>query len=188
MAVEKQMSPANLDIEDAPEVEVEIVNPDMVSVQSEDESMVIDFTGEVAESIMGPGHDANLAEYMEEGELDSLASELVDDFVADRESRKEWARSYVKGLDLLGMKIEERTQPWAGAAGVFHPVLTEAVVRFQAQAMGELFPAAGPVRTKVMGKRDPEKMEQATRVETEMNYLLTEEMTEDREETEQMLF
>ena len=188
MAVEKQMSPANLDIEDAPEVEVEIVNPDMVSVQSEDESMVIDFTGEVAESIMGPGHDANLAEYMEEGELDSLASELVDDFVADRESRKEWARSYVKGLDLLGMKIEERTQPWAGAAGVFHPVLTEAVVRFQAQAMGELFPAAGPVRTKVMGKRDPEKMEQATRVETEMNYLLTEEMTEYREETEQMLF
>ena len=188
MAVEKQMSPANLDIEDAPEVEVEIVNPDMVSVQSEDESMVIDFTGEVAESIMGPEHDANLAEYMEEGELDSLASELVDDFVADRESRKEWARSYVKGLDLLGMKIEERTQPWAGAAGVFHPVLTEAVVRFQAQAMGELFPAAGPVRTKVMGKRDPEKMEQATRVETEMNYLLTEEMTEYREETEQMLF
>ena len=87
MAVEKQMSPANLDIEDAPEVEVEIVNPDMVSVQSEDESMVIDFTGEVAESIMGPEHDANLAEYMEEGELDSLASELVDDFVADRESR-----------------------------------------------------------------------------------------------------
>ena len=117
-----------------------------------------------------------------------MASEIVDDFVADRQSRKEWARSYVKGLDLLGMKIEERTQPWAGAAGVFHPVLTEAVVRFQAQAMGEIFPAAGPVRTKVVGKRDPEKMEQATRVENEMNYLLTEEMSEYRDETEQMLF
>lgn len=188
MAVEKQMSPADLDMEGAPEVEVEVVNPDAVGISVEGESMVIDFTGEMADELIGPEHDANLAEYIDEGELQNLAADLVDDFVADRQSRKDWARSYVKGLDLLGMKIEERTQPWAGAAGVFHPVLTEAVVRFQAQAMGELFPASGPVRTKVVGKRDPQKMEQALRVENEMNYLLTEEMTEYRDETEQMLF
>ena len=188
MAVEKQMSPAELDMAGTGEVEVEVVNPDAVGISVEGESMVIDFTGEMAEEIMGPEHDGNLAEFIEDADLQALASEIVDDFVADRQSRKEWARSYVKGLDLLGMKIEERTQPWAGAAGVFHPVLTEAVVRFQAQAMGEIFPAAGPVRTKVVGKRDPEKMEQATRVENEMNYLLTEEMSEYRDETEQMLF
>lgn len=188
MAVEKQMIPSDLDIEDTDEVEVEIVNPDAVGITSEGESMVIDFTGDVTEDMIGPDHDSNLAEYLEEGDLEGLASELVDDFVADRESRKDWARSYVKGLELLGMKIEERTQPWAGAAGVFHPVLTEAVVRFQAQAMGELFPASGPVRTKIMGKVDLDKQEQAQRVETEMNYLLTEEMTEYRDETEQMLF
>ena len=188
MAVEKQMSPAELDIAGTDEIEVEVVNPDAVGISVEGESMVIDFTGEMAEQIMGPEHDGNLAEFIEDAELQALASEIVDDFVADRQSRKEWARSYVKGLDLLGMKIEERTQPWAGAAGVFHPVLTEAVVRFQAQAMGEIFPAAGTVRTKVVGKRDPEKTEQATRVENEMNYLLTEEMSEYRDETEQMLF
>lgn len=188
MAVEKQMSPAELEMAGTGEVEVEVVNPDAVGISVEGESMVIDFTGEMAEEIMGPEHDGNLAEFIEDADLQALASEIVDDFVADRQSRKEWARSYVKGLDLLGMKIEERTQPWAGAAGVFHPVLTEAVVRFQAQAMGEIFPAAGPVRTKVVGKRNQEKMEQATRVENEMNYLLTEEMSEYRDETEQMLF
>lgn len=188
MAVEKQMSPADLDIENPDEVEVEVVNPDAVGISVDGESMVIDFTGEMSESLMGPEHDGNLAEFMDEGELQGLASELVDDFIADRQSRKDWARSYVKGLDLLGMKIEERTQPWAGAAGVFHPVLTEAVVRFQAQAMGELFPASGPVRTKILGKRDAEKVDQSKRVEDEMNYLLTEEMTEYRDETEQMLF
>mgnify|MGYP001207460056 CR=1 FL=1 len=188
MAVEKQMMPSEVDMEDTEEVQIEVVNPDAVGVSMDGESMIIDFDGEMTEQLMGPEHDANLAEFMEEGDLDSLASELVDDFVADRQSRKEWARSYVKGLDLLGMKIEERTQPWAGAAGVFHPVLTEAVVRFQAQAMGELFPASGPVRTKIVGKLDLDKQEQAQRVETEMNYLLTEEMTEYRDETEQMLF
>lgn len=188
MAVEKQMLPSDFDIEDTTEVEVEVVNPEAVGISVDGEEMVIDFTGDMSEELMGPEHDANLAEYIDEGELQNLAADLVDDFVADRQSRKDWARSYVKGLDLLGMKIEERTQPWAGAAGVFHPVLTEAVVRFQAQAMGELFPASGPVRTKVLGKRDPEKMEQALRVENEMNYLLTEEMTEYRDETEQMLF
>ena len=188
MAVEKQMSPADFDVEETNEVEIQVVNPEAVSIESDGEEVIIDFTGEFTEELVGPDHDANLAEYIEDDELGALASELVDDFVADRQSRKDWARSYVKGLDLLGMKIEERTQPWAGAAGVFHPVLTEAVVRFQAQAMSELFPASGPVRTKVMGKKDQEKLDQAQRVETEMNYLLTEEMSEYRDETEQMLF
>ena len=91
-----------------------------------------------------------------------MASELVDDFHSDRESRKEWSRSYVKGLDLLGMKIEERTQPWSGASGVFHPVLTESVVRFQAQAMGEIFPASGPVRVKTSRKKRPRQTRTGT--------------------------
>ena len=190
MAIEKPMEPSDLEIEDtdAENIEVEIVNPDAVSIETDDGGVIIDFEGSLAEEIMGPDHDANLAEFIEEATLQAMASELVDDFDSDRESRKDWARAYVKGLDLLGMKIEERNQPWAGASGVFHPVLTEAVVRFQAQAMGEIFPASGPVRTKIMGKLTPEKTDQADRIQTEMNYLLTEEMTEYRDETEQMLF
>jgi len=190
MAIEKQMEPSDLEIEetDATDIEVEIVNPDAVSIETEDGGVIIDFEGGIAEDIMGPDHDANLAEFIDEATLQSMASELVGDFNSDRESRQDWARAYVKGLDLLGMKIEERSQPWAGASGVFHPVLTEAVVRFQAQAMGEIFPASGPVRTKIMGKLTPEKADQADRIQTEMNYLLTEEMTEYRDETEQMLF
>ena len=174
MAIEKPMVPAELDMESNPseeELTVEIVNPDAVSMETEDGGVVIDFTGEVTQDLIGPDHDSNLAEFIDESDLQSMASELVEDFNSDRESRADWARSYVKGLDLLGMKIEERQQPWAGASGVFHPVLTESVVRFQAQAMGELFPAGGPVRTKIMGKMTPEKTDQAERVETEMNYL-----------------
>ena len=190
MAIEKQMEPSDLEIEDtdAEEIEVEIVNPDAVSIETEDGGVIVDFEGSFTEELMGPEHDANLAEFIDEAVLQSMASELVEDFESDRESRRDWARAYVKGLDLLGMKIEERSQPWQGASGVFHPVLTEAVVRFQAQAMGELFPASGPVRTKIMGKLTPEKTDQADRIQTEMNYLLTEEMTEYRDETEQMLF
>ena len=190
MAIEKPMEPSDLDIEgtDAEEVEVQIVNPDAVSIDTGDGGMIIDFEGSLTEELVGPEHDANLAEFIDEAVLQSMASELVGDFESDRESRRDWARAYVKGLDLLGMKIEERSQPWQGASGVFHPVLTEAVVRFQAQAMGELFPASGPVRTKIMGKLTPEKTDQADRIQTEMNYLLTEEMTEYRDETEQMLF
>jgi len=190
MAVERQIEPSELDIEGtgAEEIEVEIVNPEAVSIDTGDGGVIIDFEGTIADEIMGGNHDENLAEVIEEGVLESMASELVDDFESDRESRRDWARAYVKGLDLLGMKIEDRSQPWQGASGVFHPVLTEAVVRFQAQAMGELFPASGPCRTKIMGKMTPEKLDQADRIQTEMNYLLTEEMTEYRDETEQMLF
>tara|TARA_R110000751_G_scaffold60448_2_gene126150 strand:- start:1528 stop:3972 length:2445 start_codon:yes stop_codon:yes gene_type:complete len=190
MAIEKKMEPSDLDIEgtDAEDIEVEIVNPEAVSIDTGDGGVIIDFEGGISEELTGPDHDANLADFMDKGELQSMASEMVGDFESDRESRRDWARAYVKGLDLLGMKIEERSQPWQGASGVFHPVLTEAVVRFQAQAMGEIFPASGPVKTKIMGKMTPEKVDQADRIQTEMNYLLTEEMTEYRDETEQMLF
>jgi len=191
MAIEKPMVPSDVEIEENPseeELTVEIVNPDSISMETEDGGVVIDFEGSLSEDLMGPDHDSNLAEFIEESELESMASELVSDFESDRESRSDWARAYVKGLDLLGMKIEDRQQPWAGASGVFHPVLTESVVRFQAQAMGELFPASGPVRSKIMGKMTPEKADQANRVQNEMNYLLTEEMTEYRDELEQMLF
>ena len=175
MAITKPMEPFDpkeIDVEEnTTEIEVEIVNPDAVSIEQDDGSIVIDFTGDVAESIMGPDHESNLVEFMDDQDIDVLASDLVSDFNSDRESRKDWAKSYVKGLDLLGLKIEERQQPWAGASGVFHPLLTESVVRFQAQAMGELFPASGPCRTKIMGKMTPEKLDQADRIQTEMNYL-----------------
>lgn len=190
MAVEKMMTPRELAMAETQEEEVaiEIVNPDSVAVETEDGGMVIDFTGDQVEEILSGGFDSNLAEQIEDSELQEMASELISSFNSDRQSRSEWAKSYVKGLDLLGMKIEERQQPWAGSSGVFHPILTESIVRFQAQAMGEIFPASGPVRTKILGKMSVEKTEQANRVENEMNYLLTEEMTEYRDETEQMLF
>lgn len=190
MAIEKRMEPSDFDIEgtDAEEIEVEIVNPEAVSIATDDGGVIIDFEGGITEELLGTDHDANLAESIDKADLESMASELVGDFESDRESRRDWSRAYIKGLDLLGMKVEERSQPWNGASGVFHPVLTEAVIRFQAQAMGELYPASGPVRTKIMGKLTPEKTEQADRVQTEMNYLITEEMTEYRDEMEQMLF
>mgnify|MGYP003673190125 FL=1 len=190
MAIEKPMTPMIRDEDEiaSTEIDIEIVNPESVSVETEDGGMIIDFTGDEVEDIMNQGFDENLADQIDEADLQSMASELMSNFDSDRQSRSEWAKSYVKGLDLLGMKIEERQQPWAGASGVFHPILTESIVRFQAQAMGEIYPASGPVRTKILGKLSVEKTEQAKRVENEMNYLLTEEMTEYRDETEQMLF
>ena len=191
MAVDKNLEPFEVDVEDNPsesELKVEVVNPDSVSVETEDGGVVVDFEGGLTEELVGPDHNSNLADFIEDADLEEIASELVEDFESDRSSRKEWSRSYVKGLDLLGMKIEERTQPWEGASGVFHPLLSEAIVRFQAQAMGEIFPASGPVRTKIVGKQTKEKTAQSKRVENEMNYMLTEEMTEYRDEMEQMLF
>ena len=191
MAVDKTLEPFEVEAEGNPEeseLKVSVVNPDAVAVETEDGSVVVDFDGGITQDAEGIGHNDNLAEHIEEQDLEEMASNLVDDFESDRTSRKEWSRSYMKGLDLLGMKIEERTQPWEGASGVFHPLLSEAIVRFQAQAMGEIFPASGPVRTKVVGKMSKEKTAQSQRVENEMNYMLTEEMTEYRDEMEQMLF
>ena len=132
MAVEKIMTPRDLAKAETTEEEVtvEVLNPEAVSVETEDGGMIIDFTGDQVDEIMSGGFDANLAEEIEEADLQSMASELISSFNSDRQSRSEWAKSYVKGLDLLGMKIEERQQPWAGSSGVFHPILTESIVRF----------------------------------------------------------
>ena len=125
---------------------------------------------------------------MSEGDLDSLASELVAQFESDRNSRADWEDSYIRGLDLLGLKFEDRSTPWEGACGVFHPMLSEAVIRFQAQTIQEIYPASGPVKTSIVGKITDEKTKQAHRVENYLNYLITQRMTEYRTETEKLLF
>mgnify|MGYP003659539810 CR=1 FL=1 len=130
----------------------------------------------------------NLAEEMEEGEMSSLAGDLDGDISNDKGSRKDWEKAYVEGLKLLGLQFEERTEPWSGASGVFHPMITEAVVRFQSESITEMFPAQGPVRTKIIGEETPEKKEAAVRVEDDMNYELTEVMKEFRPEIERMLW
>ncbi len=191
MAVAKPMTPSDILLDDSamPDIEIAVADPaDAVSIELEDGGVVIEFGDSESEGEEDSDHDANLAELLEDSELGTLANELIDGYLADRNSRKEWAMAYVKGLDLLGMKIEDRTQPWMGASGVYHPMLSEAVVRFQAQAMGELMPASGPARTKIVGKITPEKTRQAHRVEQEMNYQITEEMPDYRTEMEQMLF
>jgi hypothetical protein len=193
MAIDKPMTPSLIpemmdDFEDEEVLEIEVVNPDAITIEEDDGSVTVIMDPDMQEDIMGPDHNSNFAEFLDEDELDSIGSELVDQFNSDRESRKDWARVYMKGLDLLGLKIEDRDQPWPGACGVYHPVLIEAVVRFQAQAITELFPAGGPVRTKIMGHVNEEKIKQASRVEHEMNYQLTENMSEYRDEMEQMLF
>ena len=132
--------------------------------------------------------DDNLAEFLDESVLEELASELASDFDDDIGSRKDWMQTYVDGLELLGMKIEERTEPWEGACGVYHPLLSEALVKFQAETMMSTFPAAGPVKTQIIGKETPEKKAAAVRVQDDMNFQLTDVMTEFRPEHERMLW
>ena len=132
--------------------------------------------------------DANLADYMDDKELATLGADLIGDFEKDLSDRKDWIKTYVEGLKLLGLKYEERTEPWQGACGVFHPMLTESVVRFQSEGIMETFPAMGPVKTKIVGKDTPEAEESAARVQEDMNYQLTEVMVEYRPEHEKMLW
>lgn len=191
MPVAKPMTPSDIlmDPMDEGGIEVTIADPETATtIEMEDGGVTVEFGDPVADAEEDSEHEANLADQIDDSDLASLANELLDEFLADRSSRKEWATSYIKGLDLLGMKIEDRTQPWMGASGVYHPMLSEAVVRFQAQAMGELMPASGPARTKIVGKITPEKTQQSHRVEQEMNYQITEEMPDYRTEMEQMLF
>ena len=196
MAVTKTMTPSDFAVGENPDLmELEIEMPDMddvTTMATEDGEVIIEFGDNLSNDddveTLDIEHDANFAEILEDGELESLAADLVDAFMTDRSSRKEWAQTYIKGLDLLGMKIEDRAEPWQGASGVFHPMLAESVVRFQAQAMSELLPAAGPVNTKSIGKMTREKFEQSVRVKSELNYLITEEMVEYRDEMEQMTF
>lgn len=189
MAIERALTESPISSGDVAEeaVEIEIVNPESVSIQGEDGGMLIDF-GSEGERQEEEDFSANLAEFMEEGALGSVASELVGAYLSDKMSRKDWEESYIKGLNQLGLKFEERTTPWDGACGVTHPILAEAVVRFQSQAIGEIFPASGPVRTKIVGKMTDEKTKQAHRIENFLNYLVTEVMNEYRPETEKLLF
>ena len=169
---------------DEPAIEIEIDNPDGVRVGID--GMEIDLMPNDDKG--GVPFDANLAEHMDESELSKIAGELTDLIEADINSRKEWVDIYVKGLEVLGMKYEERTEPWNGACGVFSTLLTEAAIRFQSETIIETFPAAGPVKTEIVGAIDKLKEEAAERVGADMNWRLTEQMPEYRKEHERMLF
>lgn len=155
------------------EIEIEQVNDEEPTVEVE---------------IKLPSFDANLAEEIPEADLESISSDIQDMIRNDLSSRKDWERTYKEGLELLGLKIEDRTEPWDGACGVFHPILSESVVRFQAETILETFPASGPVKTKIIGKITREKEEAAARVQEDMNYELTEKMVEYRSEHERLLW
>jgi hypothetical protein len=170
--------------DDTPALEIMIENPDDVVVGID--GLEIDLMPE--EGTEEPAFDANLAEYMDEGELEKLGSDLVGEVESDIASRKDWVEMFVKGLDVLGMKYEERTEPWLGACGVFSTLLTEAAVRFQSETIIETFPAQGPVKTQIIGAIDKLKEEAAERVRTDMNYKLVDGMPEYRPEHERMLF
>ena len=165
------------------EIEIEIEDPESVTIGMDGLEVVIEKEEETTDEF-----NANLAEYMSEGELTELAGDLVGDFDSDIGSRKDWIQTYVDGLELLGLKIEERSEPWEGACGVYHPLLSEALVKFQAETMMSMFPAAGPVKTVIIGKETPQKKDSAERVQDDMNYQLTEAMPEYRPEHERMLW
>ena len=189
MAIDKSLSQApqgldQLDQMDAgPALEIQIEDPESVQIGIDGHPILeIDNTDDT------PEFEANLAEELDERVLATLASELTADYEDDVASRKDWIQTYVDGLELLGLKIEERSEPWEGACGVYHPLLSEAVVKFQAETMMETFPAAGPVRTQIIGKETTEKKEAAARVQDDMNFQLTDVMQEYRPEHERMLW
>ena len=191
MAIEKALTPnimgegiqANGKLPE-PDLEIEIVNPDMVTL--DDGS--VEVTIVPGDDTKKGGFSANIAEELEEDVLNVLSSDIVGLIDADTQSRKEWADTFVKGLDVLGFKYEERTEPWEGACGVYSNVLAEAAIRFQAETMSETFPASGPVKTKILGDETKEKEEAANRVKADMNYELTERMVEYRSEHERLLY
>jgi len=190
MAIEKGLysAPQGLEALDEmnqgqPELEIEIEDPESVTIGIDGVPILEIESGEDEDDF-----DVNLAEEMDESELQSLASELVSDYEDDVSSRKDWMQTYVDGLELLGLKIEERTEPWEGACGVYHPLLTEALVKFQSETMMSTFPAAGPVKTQIIGKETPNKKQSAQRVQEDMNYQLTDIMQEYRPEHERMLW
>ena len=187
MAMEKGLyqAPLGMDEEAAGEapLEIEIENPDAVRIGIDGQPLL-----EIEEVEEEDDFAANLAEDISENYLQQLASNLTEDFDGDVGSRKDWMQTYVDGLELLGMKIEDRAEPWEGACGVYHPLLSEALVKFQAETMMETFPAAGPVKTEIIGKETQEKKDAAVRVAADMNYQLTDVMKEYRPEHERMLW
>jgi hypothetical protein len=187
MSIEKSLyqAPVGIDALAAEEepIEIEIEDPESVTIGIDGLKIELKPKEESDEDF-----DANLAEYISEKELLSIASDLLGDFEEDIASRKDWIQTYVDGLELLGMKIEERSEPWEGACGVYHPLLSEALVKFQAETIMETFPAQGPVKTLIIGKETPEKKDAALRVQEDMNYQLTDVMTEYRPEHERMIW
>ena len=190
MAIEKSLYAAPQGLDDlatmdeaSPQIEIEIEDPESVRIGMGDMEIEIEPDGGDENEF-----NDNLAEYIDEGVLQSLAEDLISDYDEDVSSRKDWMQTYVDGLELLGMKIEERTEPWEGACGVFHPMLSEALVKFQSETMMATFPAAGPVKTQIIGKETPAKKEAAIRVADDMNYQLTDVMKEYRPEHERMLW
>ena len=167
--------------EDDGSIEIEIVDPEEVTINMDGIEITIDGSEE-------DDFDANLIDYLPGSAVTTIVTDLVSDYDDDVDSRKEWMQTYVDGLELLGMKIEERADPWIGACGVYHPLLSEALVKFQAEIMMSTFPAAGPVKTQIIGKETPEKKDAATRVQDDMNYQLTDVMTEFRPEHERMVW
>ena len=190
MAIDKALYQAPVGIDAAADqeepIEIEIEDPESVKIGVGGLEVILEPGDEEEDGEIPFG--ANLAEYMDDGELSLIASDLIGDFEDDVGSRKDWIQTYVDGLELLGLKIEERSEPWEGACGVYHPLLSEALVKFQAETMMSIFPAAGPVKTLIIGKETPEKKKAAERVQDDMNYQLTEEMPEYRPEMERMLW
>ena len=191
MAIEKSLYAAPQGLEEiaamdaaTPAIEIEIEDPEKVTL-GVDGMPILEIE---AEDESGEDFNANLAEHMGEDELELLAQQLTGEFDEDIASRKDWIQTYVDGLELLGMKIEERAEPWEGACGVTHPLLSEALVKFQSETMMSTFPAAGPVKTQIIGRETPDKKESAKRVADDMNYQLTDVMTEYRPEHERMLW
>ena len=186
MAMDKGLyqAPQGIMATDAPPLEIEIVDPEAVNIGVDGEPIL----SIEADKEEDDKFDENLAENIDDGTLQTIASDLIGLIDADVAARKDWADTYVEGLKLLGLKYEETTEPWAGACGVYHPMLAEAVVKFQSEAIMETFPAMGPVKTKIIGKETQTKKEASVRVQEDMNYKLTEQMTEYRPEQEKLLW
>ena len=178
MSIEKSLyaAPEGLEaLDDGEELDVEV-----------GEDFELGDTQEELEPLVG--FSENLVEHLAPSIVEEIVADILSDFDDDISSRRDWIKAYVDGLELLGLKIEERMDPWPGACGVYHPLLSESLVKFQAETIMEIFPASGPVKTEIIGKETPEKKDAAARVEADMNYRLTDEMTEYRPETERLLW
>ena len=185
--IEKSLNPAPQGLaalnENEEPLEIEIEDPESVTISHGDEIIL-----QIQKDVDEEKFNANLAEDLSDDILESLASDLINDFESDISARKDWVQTYVDGLELLGLNMEDRAEPWEGACGVYHPLLTEAVIKFQAETITATFPASGPVKTQIIGKETQEKKEAAQRVQDDMNYQLTDVMTEYRPEHERMLW
>jgi hypothetical protein len=187
MAIDKALNQAPLGLSEMvedmePAIEIEIEDPESISIKAGDLEI------EIEKEDMDDEFNENLAENLDDDVLAELAGDLIGEYQSDIDSRKDWVQTYVDGLELLGLKIEERTEPWPGACGVYHPLLSEAIVKFQSETIMETFPAAGPVKTSILGQETQERIEAAQRVKEDMNYQLTEVMVEYRPEHERMLW